>query len=72
MAGKQENPKPLDECSEQELIELYEQEKAALARVRALLAEETARLNQTLVATGQLPDGAEILEEYYQHFPDPH
>ena len=70
MSGKKENQKPLDDCTDEELDQLYEQEKADLARVQAKLAVETARLNQLLAATAQLPEGAEILQEFYQHFPE--
>ena len=69
MANRENVRIPLDNLTEAQLDALYIVELAELAVARAKLAAETAQLVELLQAVAQLPDGAEILAEFFEEYP---
>lgn len=69
MANRENVRIPLDNLTEGQLDALYIVELAELAVARAKLAAETAQLVELLQAVAQLPDGAEILAEFFEEYP---
>ena len=69
MANRENVRIPIDNLTEAQLDALYIVELAELAVARAKLAAETAQLVELLQAVAQLPDGAEILAEFFEEYP---